>query len=157
MTPSAAGKSRLTKQTRKLLAAIRARLKQSYATRGLGFHVESVESGLAVFRMRVKKRHRQIHGVVHGGVLATLADTVAAIAAYSALPRGAEIATIEMNINFLEAVHSGEIRAEARVLRTGRNFVVVECEIRNEDGSLAAKSLLTFGAIADRVAANLKR
>jgi uncharacterized protein (TIGR00369 family) len=82
---------------------------------------------------------------------------VAAIAAYSTLPRGSEIATIEMKINFLEAVHGGVIRAEGRALRTGRNFVVTECEIRNQDGSLAAKALLTFGAVSARVSANLKK
>jgi uncharacterized protein (TIGR00369 family) len=89
-----------------------------------------------------------MHGVVHGGILAMLADTVAAIAAYTTVPRGTEIATIEMKINFLEAVAEGEIRAEGRVLRTGRNFVVTECEIRNQNGSLAAKALLTFGAMS---------
>jgi len=43
-------------------------------------------------------------------------------------------------------VPGGRIRADARVLRAGRNFVVAECEILNEDQSLAAKALLTFGA-----------
>ena len=42
----------------------------------------------------------------------------------------------------------GLIKADGRVLRAGRNFVVAECEIFNEDGSLAAKALLTFGAAA---------
>ena len=144
-------------ESRKLTGAVRARMKLSHATRALGFRVVSVERGLAIFHMRVRKRHRQIHGVVHGGILAMLADTVAAIAAYSTLARGSEIATIEMKINFLEAVHGGVIRAEGRVLRTGRNFVVTECEIRNEDGSLAAKALLTFGAVSDRVSANLEK
>jgi len=48
----------------------------------------------------------------------------------------------------LEPVPGGRIKADARVLRAGRNFVVTECEIYNEDGSLAAKALLTFGATA---------
>ena len=51
-----------------------------------------------------------------------------------------------MKINFLEPVPGGRIKAVGRVLRTGRNFVVTECEIYLEDGSLAAKALLTFGA-----------
>jgi uncharacterized protein (TIGR00369 family) len=135
---------------------VQERLKKSHATRGLGFRVESVEVGVVVFRMRVRQRHRQMHGVVHGGILATLADTVAAVAAFSTLAPGSAIATIEMKINFLEAVSEGNLRAEGRVLRTGRNFVVVDCEIRNDDGTLAAKALLTFGAVSDRVSAQLK-
>jgi len=157
MKSSSPEKTRLAEESRKMTEAVRARMKKVNVARTLGFEVVSVEPGLAIFHMRVGHRHRQIHGVVHGGILATLADTVAAIAAYSTLPRGSEIATIEMKINFLEAVHGGEIRAEGRVLRTGRNFVVTECEIRNEDGSLAAKALLTFGAVSDRVSANLKK
>ena len=123
-------------------------MKESAATSFLGIDVESVGEGHAVFFMDVKAQHKQIHDVVHGGFLAALADTTAAIAAYSTLAPGTEIATVELKINYLEPVPSGRIKAEARVLRTGRNFVVTECEIYNESGSMAAKALLTFGAIA---------
>ena len=144
---SARGKN-MPHEVRKATEDVPQRIKQSHAVRGMGFAVERVEVGLVIFTMRVRQRHRQMHGVVHGGILAMLADTVAAIAAYTTVPRGTEIATIEMNINFLEAVAAGEIRAEGRVLRTGRNFVVTECEIRKQNGSLAAKALLTFGAMS---------
>jgi uncharacterized protein (TIGR00369 family) len=144
-------------EVRKATEAVRERMKGSTAVQDLGFFVERVEHARAIFQMPVTKRHLQIHDVVHGGIIATLADTVAAIAAFTTVPRGTEIATIEMKINFLEAVHGGTVRAEARVLRTGRNFVVVECDVHTEEGALAAKALLTFGAVSDRVAANLKK
>jgi uncharacterized protein (TIGR00369 family) len=127
---------------------VEARMRESEATAHLGIDVERVGDGHAVFFMDVKAKHKQIHGVVHGGILAALADTTAAIAAYTTLPKGSEIATVELKINYLEPVPSGRIKAEARVLRTGRNFVVTECEIFKENGSMAAKALLTFGAIA---------
>jgi uncharacterized protein (TIGR00369 family) len=123
-------------------------MKESRSTELLGFDVESVQKGRAVFRLDVRPSHKQIHGVVHGGILAALADTTAAIAAYTSVPRGTEIVTVELKINFLEPVPGGRIKADGRVLRAGRNFVVAECEIFNEDGSLAAKALLTFGAAA---------
>ena len=131
-----------------LAQIVQERMRESEATAHLGVDVESVGEGRAVFLMDVKAKHKQVHGVVHGGILAALADTTAAIAAYTTLPKGTEIATVELKINYLEPVPSGRIRAEARVLRTGRNFVVTECEIYNESGSMAAKALLTFGAIA---------
>jgi uncharacterized protein (TIGR00369 family) len=143
-------------ESQQAVQQVQERLDHSHATRDLGFAVVQVDRGRATFHMKVGERHRQVHGVVHGGILATLADTVAAVAAYSALPRGTAIATIEMNINFLEAIPSGLVRAEARVLRVGRNFVVTECELWNEEGLLAAKSLLTFGAVADKVGDQLK-
>jgi len=131
-----------------LAEMVQARMRESEATAHLGIDVESVGAGHAVFFMTVKPKHKQMHGVVHGGILAALADTTAAIAAYTTVPQGTEIATVEMKINFLEPVPGGRIKAEGRVLRTGRNFVVTECEIYNESGSMAAKALLTFGAIA---------
>ena len=127
---------------------VRERMKESQVITHLGFDVEKVEKGRAVFFLDVRAHHKQIHGVVHGGILAALADTTAAIAAYTVVPRGTEIATVELMINYLEPVPGGRIRADASVLRAGRNFVVSECEIWNEDKSLAAKALLTFGAAA---------
>lgn len=131
---------------KKYQAALRRRGMGYGATGILGLSLESMERGRVVFRMRVKPRHKQLQGVVHGGILTTLADTVAAIAAYTTVPKETRIATVELKINFLEPVASGWLRAEARVLRTGRNFVVTECEILNEKGAMAAKALLTFGA-----------
>jgi uncharacterized protein (TIGR00369 family) len=130
------------------LEMVRQRMKESRATEMLGFDVTSIGQGHAVFELDVQAHHKQIHGVVHGGILAALADTTAAIAAYTSVPRGTEIATVELKINFLEPVPGGRVRAEGHVLRVGRNFVVTECEIFNEDGSMAAKALLTFGAAA---------
>jgi uncharacterized protein (TIGR00369 family) len=125
---------------------VRERMKESNAIAHLGFDVETVEKGRAIFLLDVRPHHKQIHGVVHGGILAALADTTAAIAAYTTVPPGTEIATVELKINYLEPVPGGRIKADARVLRAGRNFVVTECEIFNENGSMAAKALLTFGA-----------
>jgi uncharacterized protein (TIGR00369 family) len=133
-------------EEKRVTELVRERMKESQATASLGFEVESVQQGRAVFRLDVRPKHKQIHGVVHGGIIASLADTTAAIAAYTAVPRGVELATLEMKINFLEPVPGGRVKAEGRVLRAGRNFVVTECEVFNESGSMAAKALLTFSA-----------
>jgi uncharacterized protein (TIGR00369 family) len=135
-----------SKDAKALLAKTRRRLKESRATVLLGFGVETVEKGRAVLRMDARPRHKQLHGVVHGGILAALADTAGAIAAYTVVPKGTALATIELKINYLEAVSGGRVKADARVLRAGRNFVVTECEILDQKGKLAAKALLTFGA-----------
>jgi acyl-coenzyme A thioesterase PaaI-like protein len=79
-------------------------------------------------------------------VIAALADTAAAIAAYTVVPRGTEVVTIELKINYLVPVSGGKLTAEGKVLRAGRNFIVVECEVSREDRALAAKALMTFGA-----------
>ena len=139
---------KLTKEEKRVTELVRQRMKESKSSELLGFDVESVHDGRAIFRLDVRPRHKQIHGVVHGGILAALADTTAAIAAYTAVPRGVELATLELKINYLEPVPGGRVKADAHVLRAGRNFIVAECEIYNESGSLAAKALLTFSAAA---------
>jgi uncharacterized protein (TIGR00369 family) len=139
---------KMSKEEKRVTELVRQRMKESMATELLGFDVESVHDGRAILRLDVHPRHKQIHGVVHGGILAALADTTAAIAAYTAVPRGVELATLELKINYLEPVPGGTVKADARVLRAGRNFIVTECEIFNESGSLAAKALLTFSAAA---------
>jgi uncharacterized protein (TIGR00369 family) len=137
---------KLTKEVKRVTELVRQRMKESKSSELLGFEVESVHDGRAIFRLDVRPHHTQIHGVVHGGILAALADTTAAIAAYTVVARGVELATLELKINYLEPVPGGRVKADARVLRSGRNFIVTECEIFNESGSLAAKALLTFSA-----------
>jgi uncharacterized protein (TIGR00369 family) len=129
------------------MAAIARRvMRQSHAIRFLGFSLEAIDKGWVALRLKAGTHHKQIHGVVHGGILAALADTVGAMASYTVVPRGTAIATIEMKINYLEPVPVGRVRAEGRVLRAGRNFVVTECEVFTPAGELAAKALITYGA-----------
>jgi uncharacterized protein (TIGR00369 family) len=144
--------SRKLSRTEKMVTElVRRRMRESKATELLGFDVESVHDGRAIFRMDVRPKHKQIHGVVHGGILAALADTAAAIAAYTVIPRGTELATLELKINYLEPVPGGRVKADAKVLRSGRNFIVTECDIFNATGSLAAKAILTFSAASGHV------
>ena len=116
----------------------------SNTARQFGFRLEDAEIGRAKLRMKVQPRHMQIHGVVHGGVLASLADTAAGLALYLALPRGSRAATVEMKINFLEPVHDGTVFAEARILRQGKYLAVLECDLTDDRGKMVAKALMTF-------------
>lgn len=120
------------------------RLRTSHTNRLFGFELEAAEPGRAVVAMRVRQRHRQLHGIVHGGIIAALADTAGALAIYMVLRRGTPMATIEMKINFLEPLAKGTVTAEGRMLRRGRNFAVAECDVRDHEGRLAAKALLTY-------------
>jgi acyl-coenzyme A thioesterase PaaI-like protein len=54
----------------------------------VGFEVERLYEGGTILAMTVADHHRQIHNVVHGGVIAALADTAGAIAAYTVAPEG---------------------------------------------------------------------
>lgn len=123
---------------------LRRRLRATSAAKLFGFTLDAAEPGRAVLRMVVRPRHIQVHGVVHGGILAALADTAGALGIYLMAPRGTRLATIEMKINYLEPVEKGTLLAEGRVLRRGRNFAVSECDIHNDERRLVAKALITY-------------
>lgn len=122
-------------------------LRRSNPAGYFGFQLVKAERGRAVIRMPVLDLHKQIHRVVHGGVVAMLADTAGGFAAFLAEPEGTRVVTIEMKINFLEAVEHGEITADARVLRRGRTVSVVDCNVTDADRRLVGKALMTFAII----------
>lgn len=146
MTQGAEVGKRNRKGSAEMATTARRALRHSHAIRFLGFSLEAIDKGWAIMRLKAGTHHKQIHGVVHGGILAALADTVGAMASYTVVPHGTAIATIEMKINYLEPVPIGRVRAEAQVLRAGRNFVVTECAVFSPAGKLAAKALITYGA-----------
>lgn len=124
------------------------RVRRSKPTRVFGFELLAAEPGRAIMRMKVRDSHRQVHGVVHGGFLAALADTAGALCCYLSLPRGTRLATVELKINYLEPVAGGAVEAEGKMLRCGKTFTVSECDIRDSQGRLVAKSLQTFAIIS---------
>jgi uncharacterized protein (TIGR00369 family) len=146
VTQAGEAQSEVRKGCPEMAAIARRALRKSNAIRFLGFSLEAIDKGWAVMRLKAGTHHKQIHGVVHGGILAALADTVGAMASYTVVPPGTAIATIEMKINYLEPVPVGRVRAEAHVLRAGRNFVVTECDVFSPAGKLAGKALITYGA-----------
>ncbi len=123
------------------------RLRRSQPINHFGFRLVQARRGRAVFLMPVLEMHKQADRVVHGGVLAMLADTAGGFAAFLAAPKGARVATIEMKMNFLEGVEHGDIRADARVLRQGRTTSVVDCDVTDADQRLVGKALMTFAII----------
>lgn len=77
-------------------------------------------------------------GVLHGGALMLLADTVGATLAFLNLPEGAGTTTIESKTNFLRGVGEGHVEAVARPLHVGRRTIVVTSELRDPEGRLVA-------------------
>jgi uncharacterized protein (TIGR00369 family) len=69
-----------------------------------------------------------------------LADTAGAACAFLNLPHGAAATTtIESKTNFLRAVRGGHVEATSTPLHVGRTVVVVDTELRDENGKLVAR------------------
>jgi 1,4-dihydroxy-2-naphthoyl-CoA hydrolase len=83
-------------------------------------------------------------GVLHGGVLMSLADTAGAVCAVLNLPEGATgTTTVESKTNLLAAVRDGTVTAVATPLKAGSTLIVVETEMRDGADRMVAKTTQT--------------
>jgi 1,4-dihydroxy-2-naphthoyl-CoA hydrolase len=82
-------------------------------------------------------------GVLHGGALMGLADSLGAICAFLNLPEGASTATIESKTNFFRAVRGGHVEAVSRPLHVGRTSIVVQTDLADADGRPVAVVIQT--------------
>jgi 1,4-dihydroxy-2-naphthoyl-CoA hydrolase len=89
-------------------------------------------------------------GVLHGGLLMTLADSTGALCAFLNMPEGATTSTIESKTNFLRGVRDGYVEATARPLHVGRTTVVVDTEVRDAAGKLVARVTQTQAVLTPR-------
>jgi len=89
-------------------------------------------------------------GLMHGGAVMTLADTLGAVCAFFNLPDGASTTTIASSTNFFRAVRDGEVRGTARPLHAGRTTIVVQTELRDADDKLVALVTQTQAVLAPR-------
>jgi uncharacterized protein (TIGR00369 family) len=78
-------------------------------------------------------------GIMHGGALIGLADNLGGICAFLNLPPGAGTATISSASTLMRAVRGGEVTATARPLSAGRTVIVVQTELRDDQGRLVAQ------------------
>ncbi|HWG72911.1 MAG TPA: PaaI family thioesterase [Acidimicrobiales bacterium] len=106
----------------------------------LGVEVVASEQTEVRARMAWAKERCTDGGILHGGAIMALADTTGASCAFLNLPAGSlGTATIESKSNFLRAVRDGWVEARSRPLHVGRTLIVVETDVIDSAGRLAAR------------------
>ncbi len=117
--------------------------------RHLGIELTAVGEDWCESQMAVRDHHRQQHGFIHAGVLATLADHTAGGAA-RAVSGDRDVITIEFKINFLRPAVGERLRCRAQVLRAGKSIIVSEAEVfalKDGEEKLVAKATETLSRI----------
>jgi uncharacterized protein (TIGR00369 family) len=71
-------------------------------------------------------------GLLHGGALMMLADSLGGVCAFLNLPEGAGTATIESKTNFFRGVREGTVHATTHPLHVGRTTIVVQTDITDD-------------------------
>ena len=121
----------------------------------LGFRIVEVEPGRVVFACDPDESVYNPIGVVHGGLVCTLADTVAACAVHSTLGAGVAYTSIDLQVSYLRPVTagSGPLRATGTLTKAGRRVAFCRAEIadgRGEPVASATSSCLVMGpAVGD--------
>jgi acyl-CoA thioesterase len=101
------------------------------------------EKGFSQCTLNVEEKLMNPHGVMHGGVLYSMADTGMGAALYSLLEENESCATIEVKINYFKPVKEGVLVCNTKVIHKGRSISVLESEIMNDE-VLVSKASGTF-------------
>ncbi len=111
----------------------------------VGLTFADVEAGRIVMHLTPAEYHYNPIGSVHGGILATLLDSVMGCAVHSTLPKGRGYTSLEIKVNYVRAVTagSGELSAEGKVLHAGRRSAVAEGKVFDSKGRLCATGSTT--------------
>ncbi|HEV2800152.1 MAG TPA: PaaI family thioesterase [Pyrinomonadaceae bacterium] len=114
----------------------------------LGIVFEDAVSGAATLSMNSRPELQRFSGIMHGGALASLADTASAFAVLTTIEPETQTVTVDLTLHYLRPVTEGKLTAHARVVRGGRRVATVSVEIFNESGALVVTALTTYLKIA---------
>jgi acyl-CoA thioesterase len=110
----------------------------------LGLDVTEIKEGESTIQMLFKQELTHPYGFVHGGAIASLADSAVAMALVSLVEPKDRIAAIEFKINFFAPVSKGELKAHAKIIHKGSKIAVGDVEVVNEERKLVAKVIATY-------------
>jgi len=101
----------------------------------LGLELKEVAPGRAVFEAAVTPGLLQ-NKLLHGGVLASIADSACAVAAISLVFPANYATTINLHVSYLRPVTQGRFRAEGKCVKAGKNVMFCDAQVFDESGSL---------------------
>ncbi len=119
----------------------------------IGARLLDVGAGKVEIELPVAAPVTQQHGFVHGGAVASLADSACGFAALSTMPAGTGVLTAEFKINFVAPAAGESLLARGRVLKPGRTLTLAMAEVFAVSGGkpkLCAVMTATIMAIAGR-------
>ena len=110
----------------------------------LGISIVCVRPGKAVLSLEVRDDLKQNQGIVHGGAIASLIDTAAAIAVATVMEDGETSSTVDLTVHYLRSLSSGKVEAHASIQREGRNIIVISVDVQHESSEKVAMGTLSF-------------
>lgn len=132
------------------LAEVRARVEASEFHRSFfGMTLEHVAEGEVDVAFEAEPRHLNLLGLVHGGVIATLADTATGLAYRTVLEPGTTHVTTQLSVTYLSAGRAGRLVARGRVVKRGRRTGYAESDVVDGEGRLLARATALFAVMPE--------
>lgn len=117
--------------------------------RTIGAVMESVEPGTVTLTCAAGSGLTQQQGLIHGGVLASLADVACGYAALSMLPDDREVLSVEFKIHFLKPARTDRVVVIGQVVQSGRTLTVCEGSVFDASRTtLLARMTATMMSVA---------
>lgn len=134
-----------------ILQDLRDRIAGSAFHLGFGMEVTAAARGEVRLGWEARPDHLNLQGLIHGGVLATLADTAMGLAVRSAMQPGRRHVTVELGVHYLRPAKPGPLEAVGRAVRVGTQVAYAEADVLDGDGRLLARANGTYsvGALKD--------
>ena len=110
----------------------------------IGMQLVEIKPNEATIEIKMRDQLRQPHGLLHGGVTATLIDTAMAFAVITVLTREEKASTVDLNVHYLRPHTNGKVSCTAKIVKAGKRLLTVSAEVVNEQGKLVATALSTY-------------
>ena len=95
----------------------------------IGARLAHVEPGIVEIELPFRADLTQQDGYLHAGVITTVADSAAGYAAYTLMPAGSRVLSIEFKVNLLRPARGELFVARAEVIKAGRTLTVVRADV----------------------------
>lgn len=96
-------------------------------------------------RLPIRDELRQPFGLMHGGVMSTLVESICSRATAGAVwDDGMAAMGQSIDVNFIRPVTEGAVEVRAKARHRGRTTWIWECEVLNDEGRLCALSTMTI-------------
>jgi len=127
---------------------VRNSFERQTAMSSIGAELLIVEPGKVEIALPYRSELTQQHGYLHAGIITTIADTACGYAAYTLMPAGSEVLSVEFKVNLLRPAKGERFVAVANVLKPGRTLTVVRADVfgisESDERELIATMLATM-------------
>jgi uncharacterized protein (TIGR00369 family) len=108
-------------------------VRQSFAQQSImeliGARLSLVEPGVVEITLPYRKDLTQQNGYLHAGIVTTIADSACGYAAFTLMPEGSGVLSVEFKVNLLRPAKGEEFLSRAEVVKSGKTLTVVRADV----------------------------